>query len=64
MANDTNKIKCNSCGSSEHWEQLTFRSYGNGLRKGVFESYRCTNCGQVRTQHIQVINEQRKGVIQ
>lgn len=59
----TNKTICNSCGSSEHWEQISFKSYGVGLRQGVFETYRCTRCGQVRTKHIQVINEQPKGVI-
>lgn len=56
-------IVCQSCGNTE-WQQVEFREFGQGMRKGIVETFRCKECGQIRTQVINIQNEQRKVVIQ
>lgn len=55
-------IKCVGCGSAE-WQQIEFNEFGKGMRKGIIETFRCKQCGQVRTQVINIQNEQRKVVV-
>lgn len=59
----SNQVVCKCCGN-QSWQSLELKQYGEiNNEHGYYEKFRCTICGQVRTQIIKVINEQIKGVV-